>query len=114
MTPFICSAGSVALKPHGSTNPPPFVVPLPVQVAPEHHNSVTIFFSDIVGFTDISRTMSPVDVMNMLDRLYVEFDNLAEREGVFKVRAYAEAAPAARGCPASMPGRSRPSREPPG
>eukprot|EP00873_Tetraselmis_striata_P015852 jgi/Tetstr1/436116/TSEL_024963.t1 len=61
------------------------------KVAPEHHNSVTIFFSDIVGFTDISRTISPVDVMNMLDRLYVEFDNLAEREGVFKVETIGDA-----------------------
>jgi class 3 adenylate cyclase len=54
-------------------------------VEPEHHESVTIFFSDIVGFTDISRTLSAVEVMDMLDRLYIAFDGLAEREGVFKV-----------------------------
>eukprot|EP00873_Tetraselmis_striata_P018919 jgi/Tetstr1/439183/TSEL_027628.t1 len=61
------------------------------KIAPEHHDSVTIFFSDIIGFTDISRTMSPVDVMDMLDRLYLEFDTLAEREGVFKVETIGDA-----------------------
>ena len=55
------------------------------QVEPEHHDCVTIFFSDIVGFTDISTGLSPVDVMNMLDRLYRKFDALASKHDIFKV-----------------------------
>lgn len=55
------------------------------KIEPEHHDAVTIFFSDIVGFTDISRKLDAVDVMNMLDRLYLKFDHLAEELGMFKV-----------------------------
>jgi class 3 adenylate cyclase len=40
------------------------------KVEPQQHDCVTIFFSDIVGFTDISRQLEPKQVMNMLDRLY--------------------------------------------
>lgn len=32
------------------------------KVEPEHHECVTIFFSDIVGFTDISRKLQPIEV----------------------------------------------------
>ena len=41
------------------------------KVEPESHELVTIVFSDIVGFTDLSRRMSPLKVANMLDRLYL-------------------------------------------
>lgn len=32
------------------------------KVEPEQHDCVTIFFSDIVGFTDISRMLQPIEV----------------------------------------------------
>ena len=55
-------------------------------VEPEHKDMVTIFFSDIVGFTDISSTLPPRKVANLLDRLYHAFDELSHRHDVFKVR----------------------------
>lgn len=84
-------------------------------VDPEHKESVTIFFryvreisssdvdcwtcgqpfssnlsiharpSDIVGFTDISSTLEPRKVAQMLDRLYTAFDNLSQQHDIFKV-----------------------------
>ena len=56
-------------------------------VEPEHKDMVTIFFSDIVGFTDISSTLPPRKVANLLDRLYHAFDELSHRHDVFKVRS---------------------------
>jgi len=55
------------------------------KVEPEQHDLVTIIFSDIVHFTDISSSISPIKVSNMLDRLYLAFDNLAGKHNVFKV-----------------------------
>jgi hypothetical protein len=56
------------------------------KVEPEHHDMVTIFFSDIVGFTDISATLNPMKISEMLDRLYNAFDALSHYHDVFKVR----------------------------
>jgi len=57
----------------------------------ENHDNVTIFFSDIVRFTDISHALSPVKVCNMLDRLYLAFDGLATKHEVFKVETIGDA-----------------------
>lgn len=54
-------------------------------VEPEQYDCCTIFFSDIVGFTDISRQLAPAEVMNMLNRLYQEFDAITRKHGLFKV-----------------------------
>lgn len=56
------------------------------QVEAEHKDMVTIFFSDIVGFTDISARLDPWRVANMLDRLYQRFDELSQEFDIFKVR----------------------------
>jgi serine/threonine protein kinase len=55
------------------------------KVEPENHDMVTIFFSDIVGFTDLSATLEPAKVADMLRRFYVKLDNLATEHDVFKV-----------------------------
>ena len=54
------------------------------KVEPESHENVTIVFSDIVHFTDISSSIPPLKVSSMLDRLYLSFDELARKHGVFK------------------------------
>ena len=55
------------------------------KVEPENHDLVTIFFSDIVGFTDISAKLDPLKISDMLDRLYNSFDALSDYHDVFKV-----------------------------
>lgn len=54
-------------------------------VEPEHKDCVTIFFSDIIGFTSVSSSMDPRKVANLLDRLYQKFDKLSDKHDVFKV-----------------------------
>lgn len=44
------------------------------KVEPEDHENVTVFFSEIIHFNDISDAMHPVKVCNMLDRLYIAFE----------------------------------------
>ena len=55
------------------------------KVEAEDHENVTIVFSDIVGFTDISRQISPIKVSKMLDRLFLQFDRIAKKHYLFKV-----------------------------
>ncbi|EDQ88290.1 uncharacterized protein MONBRDRAFT_9289 [Monosiga brevicollis MX1] len=60
-------------------------------IEPEHHAEVTIFFSDICGFTDMSATLEPVQVSNMLDRLYTKFDKLCDQHGLYKIETIGDA-----------------------
>ena len=55
------------------------------KVEPESHEEVTIVFSDIVGYTDITSSMSDTKVSDLLDRLYNKLDELCERLEIFKV-----------------------------
>eukprot|EP00977_Amphora_coffeiformis_P000932 scaffold200_cov173-Amphora_coffeaeformis.AAC.4 len=60
------------------------------KVEPENHEEVTVVFSDIVHFTDISRALTPLKVSQMLDRLYMAFDKVARKNEVFKVETIGE------------------------
>mmetsp|Transcript_73488 Transcript_73488/g.239093 ORF Transcript_73488/g.239093 Transcript_73488/m.239093 type:complete len:915 (+) Transcript_73488:919-3663(+) len=60
-------------------------------IEPESRDCVTIFFSDIVGFTDISSTLEPQKVSDMLGRLYSKFDELSRELRVFKVETIGDA-----------------------
>ena len=55
---------------------------------------VTVYFSDIVGFTKISSKMSSSKVSDMLDRLYTKFDALADEYGFFKLETIGDGRPA--------------------
>eukprot|EP00934_Nitzschia_sp_Nitz4_P006330 Nitzschia sp. Nitz4//scaffold24_size164493//113881//116306//NITZ4_002340-RA/size164493-processed-gene-0.240-mRNA-1//-1//CDS//3329544150//6320//frame0 len=61
------------------------------KVEPENHECVTIFFSDIVGFTNISSELDPLKISDMLDRLYNAFDALSHYHDVFKVETIGDA-----------------------
>ena len=55
------------------------------KVEPEQHEQVTVFLSDIVGYTKLSSMMTPTKVSDMLDRLYLKFDDLSRKHQVFKI-----------------------------
>ena len=56
------------------------------RIEPEFKSCVSIFFSDVVGFTKLSSRLEPQKVARLLDRLYTLFDELADKYDVFKVR----------------------------
>lgn len=56
------------------------------EVIAEVFPEVTVFFSDIVGFTDIAAKLGPHDTVHLLNALFDKFDELVEKHGVEKIK----------------------------
>lgn len=77
-----------------------------LEVIPENYNDVTIFFSDIVGFTDICSKLEPIDVFHLLNQLYTIMDSISQKFNLYKVETIGDAYMVVGGLPEKMPGHA--------
>ncbi len=61
------------------------------------HADVTVMFADIVNFTHMSEEMSPNETVNLLNDIFSEFDLIAEKHGIEKIKTIGDAYMAAGG-----------------
>jgi adenylate cyclase len=62
-------------------------------------DEVTVLFADVVDFTPFTERTGPERVVGLLDQIFSEFDTLAERHGLEKIKTIGDAYMVAAGLP---------------
>ncbi|GET41119.1 adenylate/guanylate cyclase domain-containing protein [Microseira wollei] len=69
----------------------------------DHFEDVTVLFADLVGFTEFSASTSPGELVHILNVVFSEFDRLAQRHGLEKIKTIGDAYMAVAGLPFPHP-----------
>ncbi|MCT7948511.1 PAS domain S-box protein [Ancylothrix sp. C2] len=57
----------------------------------ESFAAVTVLFADIVGFTEIASSLSPIALVSLLNQIFSSFDRLTEHYGLEKIKTIGDA-----------------------
>ena len=63
------------------------------------YKMVTVLFSDVQGFTMIAEHMNPENLLDELDKFFLQFDTVVERLGIEKIKTIGDAYMCAGGIP---------------
>jgi class 3 adenylate cyclase len=74
-----------------------------VGIIAEGFDDVSVLFTDIVGFTALSEQLSPTALIELLNRVFSSFDELAEQHGLEKIKTIGDAYMVAGGLPDPRP-----------
>ena len=70
------------------------------EIIADAHDSVTILFADLSGFTAMSRTMPATRLVTILNSIFSELDRIIHRHGVEKIKTIGDCYMVAAGLPA--------------
>ncbi len=73
----------------------------------QHHPAVSVLFADFVGFGRLTQELPPNQMIGLLDQLFHEFDEAADRFGVEKIKTLGDSYMAACGVPDAQPDHAR-------
>jgi tetratricopeptide (TPR) repeat protein len=65
----------------------------------DHFDEASVIFLDISHFTHLSKDSSPEKVVGVLNKIYTEFDKIAEKHGLEKIKTIGDCYMAASGVP---------------
>jgi len=68
----------------------------------DSHDSVSVLFADLAGFTHLSRKMSAAELVNLLNDLFSRFDKLVQQHGAEKIKTIGDAYMVATGLSGSV------------
>ena len=69
-------------------------------VIAERFDSVSILFADAVGFTPLSASLGPEELVGLLDEVFTDFDAIVDRAGLEKIKTVGDTYMVASGVPA--------------
>ncbi|MBK9249562.1 MAG: hypothetical protein IPM69_15950 [Ignavibacteria bacterium] len=65
----------------------------------DSHDHVSVFFSDIVGFTKLSQQVTAEELVGMLNGIFSQFDQIARKHGLEKIKTIGDSYMAVAGAP---------------
>jgi guanylate cyclase len=69
------------------------------RVIADHFEGASILFADVVNFTPLSMTMTPVELVELLNEVFSHFDALVEQHGLEKIKTIGDCYMVASGVP---------------
>jgi len=87
------------------------ILPMPIaarlrqkdQLIADYHESVTVAFADIVGFTSLARHKTAPEIVTLLNCIFSSFDLIIERAGAEKIKTIGDCFLFAAGIPLECP-----------
>ena len=73
------------------------------RVIADHIDQVSILFADVVNFTPMSESMSPIELVSLLDEVFSRFDILVEEYNLEKIKTIGDCYMVAAGVPRPRP-----------
>lgn len=69
------------------------------RATPQHYEMVSVLFTDFKGFTMVAEKLTPEEVVGELDRCFLEFDKIADKYNLEKIKTIGDAYMCAGGLP---------------